>query len=287
MTPAGPRAQTPRGPAGQPHNGRKQMRNITRLAAAAITAAALALTPAIASAGVVTGATTQDVAGYQVAGNGLQAYNDMRATVTIPAGSTSNAAVYLQETVNTGGYTAELALVASAACPGERQVEAGAGTVTAPGPLALTSLGTADIGGTVACVPLGTPWYLEVHYSTLLRTVAFVTGASEFGNVNTLGQVSAGFREFRAPAIGAHYTALPALPDVATPQASFTRAGLTRLLDPTARRGGTDGRLTLASQSLTDVVATVSGGPVTVGNPAYLQPSGFGAGSGFTVTASS
>ena len=239
-----------------------------------------------AGAAVTAVTATADLAGYQVAGNGLRAYNDVRATITEAPGSTSNAAVYLQESAGTGGYTAELALVrGTPACPGMYQLLAGTGTAAAPGPLPAAALSTAGLGGTVTCVPAGQPYYLEVHYSTWLRTAAFVAGRNEFGDTNVLGQAGVGFREFRAPALGAHYTSLPVLPSVAAPQVSLTRVGLTLLLDPTARRGGTNGRIGFASQSLTEVVATATGGPVTVANRAYLIPSGFGAGSSFSVTA--
>jgi len=260
---------------------------LRRILAAGLASAAVILGLALpAGATVTTVAATPDLAGYQVAGNGLRAYNDARATFTEAPGSTSNAAVYLQESVNTGGFTAELALVrGTAACPGMYELQAGTGTVAAPGPLPAAALSTAGLGGTVTCVPAGQPYYLEVHYSTLLRTAAFVAGRSEFGDTNTLGQVVAGFRLFRAPALGAHYTSLPVLPSVSAPQVSLTRVGLTLLLDPTARRGGTSGRIGFASQSLTEVVATPSGGPVTVANRAYLVPSGFGAGSSFSVVA--
>ena len=269
---------------------------IRRILAAALASAAVILglaLPASAAAapqGVVRAAATADVAGFQVAGNGLAgAYNDVRATFTEQAGSTSNAAAYLQESSTTGGFTAELALVrGTAACPGATsyQVEAGTGTVATPGPLPTASLGTAAIGGTVICVQAGQPWYLEVHYSTLLRTVAFVAGPNEFTDTDVLGQVPAGFRIFRSPALGAHYTALPTLPAVATPQIGLTRVGLTLLLQPTARRGGTNGRITFASQSLTEVFATPTGGPVTIGNRAYLEPVlPFGPGSSFQIVA--
>lgn len=263
-------------------------------AAAAVTSLALpAAAPAAAAVaphGVIKAAATADVAGLQVAGNGLPgAYNDVRATVTAAAGSTSNAAAYLQESSTTGGYTAELALVRNtAACPGATayQVEAGTGTVTAPGPLPTAALGAADIGGTVVCVQAGQPFYLEVHYSTLLRTAAFVAGPNEFTDTDVLGQVPAGARIFRSPALGAHYTALPALPAVSTPQIGLTRVGLTQLLQPTARRGPTNSRITFASQSLTEVFATPTGGPVTIGDRAYLEPVlPFGPGSSFGIVA--
>lgn len=263
---------------------------LRRILTAGLASAAVILGLALpATAGTVTVAATQNLAGYQVAGNGLRAYNDVRATFTEAAASTSNAAVYLQESATTGGFTAELALVRNtAACPGATayQVEAGTGTVAQPGPLPAAALSTAPLGGTVICVAAGQPFYLEVHYSTFLRTAAFVGGVNEFTNTNTLGQVPVGFHVFRAPALGAHYTALPVLPVVSTPQISLTRVGLTLLLDPAARRGGTNSRITFASQSLTEVVATLTGGPVTIGNPAYLVPSAtFGPGSSFAVTA--
>lgn len=260
---------------------------IAGLAAAAGLALPAAAPAAAAPNGIVAVSATGDLAGFQVSGNGLTAYNDARATLTEAPGSTSNSAVYLQESANAGGFTAELAEVRNTpACPGAFQLEAGTGTVAAPGPLPVASLGTTDLGGSVICIPAGQPFYGEAHYSTLLRTVAFVAGPNEFGNTNTLGQVGVGFHVFRAPAFGGHYTSLPVLPSVAAPQMTLTRVGLTLLLQPTARRGGTNSRITFASQSLNEVVATPSGGPVTVANRAYLEPVlPFGPGSSFRIVA--
>jgi hypothetical protein len=263
------------------------------IAAACMAAALIGAGPALAApAAVVSAAYTGPVtsgsslAGYQVFGNGLDAFNDARATFTEAAGTSSNSAVYLQAQANTGGLTAELALVhGTPACPGAAsQLEAGVAAAAAPGPLALAALTTSL--GPVTCVPDGTPFYLEIHYSTLLRTVAFVAGPSEFGDANTLASVPVGFAEFRSPADGAHYTAT-ALPVEDAPQLSVTRVGVTRLLDPAARRGGTDSRLTLNALSTQRVEATVDGGAPTVGSPVFLQATPMGTGSAFAVTAAS
>ena len=242
-----------------------------------------------AGAATVTGpAFTQDLAGYQVNGNGSTAYNEVRGTVQIPAGSTSNAAIYLQENAFSGGLTAELALVkgGNGCLANQWGLEAGVGSNAAPGPLTLVSLTTPVPDH--SCINAGGSEYLEVHYSTLLRQVVFVAGPNEFGDTNVLNTVQLyGLHIFHSPAVGVHYTALPALPTVSTPQASFTRDGLTRLLSPAARRGGTNDRLNLASQSTLEVEATPSGAAPTVSNPVFLNTSGFGSGGSFSVTASS
>lgn len=235
------------------------------------------------------------LAGYEVNGNGTKAYNDVRGTVFIPAGSKSNPAVFLQTNTVSGGHTSELALVLNGAanlsgpvtCAADQWTLAeGWGVPVKPGPLALVQLHQAP-GNT--CVNAGSSYYLEVHYSTLLREIAYVAGPNEFTNTNTLNTAFIGFQQFFAPAVGVHYVG--ALPTVNTPQASFTRDGLTSLNNSHARRGGTNSRLNLASQNTLEVEAIVSAdGPPdapTVSDPVFLNTSAFGSGGSFSVTASS
>lgn len=269
-------------------------RGLTSLfAVGALAGAGIGLASAVpASAAVVNGPayTTLNpgpaLAGYEVNGNGLKAYNDVRGTAHIPVGSTSNAALFLQTSTVTGGHTSELALVHGASfCASDQWgLEYGWGVPSAPGPLALVFLH--QVPGPAICVNAGGSEYLEVHYSTKLRQIAYVAGANEFGNTNTLVAVPVGFQEFFAPAIGVHYTD-SSLPGVSTPQASFTRDGLTSLDNPHARAGGTNNRLNLASQSTLEVEAVP--GPSTtptVLNPVFLNTSAFGSGGSFSVTAS-
>jgi len=236
------------------------------------------------------------LAGYEVSGNGTKAYNDVRGTVFIPAGSTSNPSVFLQTNTISGGHTSELALVRNAAAQGvvgatacaadQWTLAEGWGLPTKPGPLQLTQLHQAP-GGT--CVNANSSFYLEVHYSTLLREIAYVAGPDEFTNANTLNTAFIGFQQFLAPAVGVHYVG--ALPAENTLQASFTRDGLTSLDNSHARRGGTNSRLNLASQNTLNVQAIVTAdGPPdfpTVADPVFLSTSAFGSGGSFSVTASS
>jgi hypothetical protein len=269
------------------------LRRLALAIAPVLAIAGFALAGTAASAAVVTGPAYTNLtpgpalAGYQVNGNGLKAYNEVRGTVHIPAGSTSNMAVYLQVNPLSGGITAELALVKGGnGCAADQWgLEAGIGNNTSPGPLSLVSLTIPVPDHT--CVSAGGSEYLEVHYSTLLRRIAFVAGPNEFGDTNTLTEQYVGFQVFRSPAVGVHYTA--ALPAINTPQASFTRDGLTSLDNPHARRGGTNDRLNLASQSTLEVEALVnnSSSAPTVSNPAFLSTSAFGSGGAFSVTASS
>lgn len=269
---------------------------IRRAALAAVSVGAFAAATALGatSAGaVVTGTAYTNLtpgpalAGYQVNGNGLKAYNDVRTTAHIPAGSTSNAAAYLQVNPLTGGITAELALVHGASfCAADQWgLEEGIGNNSSPGPLSIISL--SQVPGPAVCINAGGSEYMEVHYSTFLQKIAFVAGPSEFGNTNTLNTPSVGFQIFRSPAVGVHYTG--PLPGVNTPQASFTRDGLTSLDHPFAPAGGTNSRLNLASQSTLEVEALVnnSSSTPTVANPVFLNTSAFGSGGSFSVTASS
>lgn len=276
-------------------------RGLTSLfAVGALAGAGIGLASAVpASAATVTGPayTTLNpgpaLAGYEVNGNGLKAYNDVRGTVHIPVGSTSNAALFLQTSTVTGGHTSELALVHNAAAQGistscaadQWTLTEGWYVNTAPGPIQLGLLHA--VPGPAVCVNAGGSYYLEVHYSTLLRQIAYVAGPNEFGNTNTLNTAFIGFQEFFAPAIGVHYTDA-SLPGVSTPQASFTRDGLTSLDNPHARAAGTNSRLNLASQS-TEEVEAVPGPSTTptVLNPVFLNTSAFGSGGSFSVTASS
>lgn len=266
------------------------MRHLLYKAAAALAAAALAgaLSAAAAGAAIVNGPAYTNLspgpalAGYQVNGNGLRAYNDVRGTAFIPSGSTSNLAVYLQTNASSGGQTAELALVRGAFFCSATQwgLEYGYGAAAAPGPLALVTL--TEASGAV-CLNAGSSYYLEVHYSTLLHEIAFVAGPTETDN-NTLNSVSSGgLQIFRAPAVGVHYTS--ALPTVNTEQASFTRDGLTSLDHPTWPHGGTNSRLNLASQNTLLVDALPTGTAPTVLDPVFLAPSVFGSGGSFSVNA--
>lgn len=250
---------------------------------------ALALPASAATAAhphvVIGQAYTKDLAGYEVTGNGLKAYNDARATFTMEPGSTSNSAVFLQESSILGGFTVEEALVQGTVtngCPTDQWAIEGAAGFTAAGPLTIGSLNVLP-GDT--CVAAGVPYYLEVHYSTLHNEIAYLAGPNEFNDVNVLWENPLPFHPvFYAPAIGVHFTAA-SLPTENTPQACWTRVGLTQLLSPHALKGGTNGRLTLNAESTTEVSATVSGGSPTVSNPVYLNDTAMGTGSAFCVNA--
>jgi hypothetical protein len=230
---------------------------------------------------------TQALAGRIVAGNNGEAFNNVRGTFHPAVGSTSNAAVTLQTSLTTGGFTAEEAMVlGGGTCPADEwAVEGGLGTTTAPGPLALVSLH--QLPGSF-CVAAGGSFYLDLYYSTLRRQIDFRGGLAEFTNTNVLESDFVGLRVFRDPSVGVHYTA--ALPTVDQSQFCFTRDGLTKLNHPLLRAGSTNSRLNLASVNANDVQALVTAdGPPdhpTAGDPVFLRASaGYGTGGSFCVAA--
>lgn len=282
------------------------MFRIRKMAFTGAAAVVLALAGAgLASASVVSNAYTDNnsgssapaLAGFQVAGNGSTGYNDIRVTATIPVGSSSNWAIYLQQrsTLTNAGWTAELAAIKGGlTCPADQwALEAGTGFKTAAGPLSLGSMGNADLGGSTVCIMGGQSFYYEVYYSTQQQRVSFLAGPQEFVNVTDFDSVHTPFFiVFHSPAMGVHYTSAT-LPAVGTPQVSWTRAGLDQLLCSTCGAGGTH-RITFDAASLTQVEAipTYDGtGPSPAGDhptatdPVFLQSVGFGSGSSGSVNA--
>jgi predicted RecA/RadA family phage recombinase len=233
--------------------------------------------------------TVPTLSGYQVYQNGTAAFNDVRTTFTLPVGSRSNAAIYLQENATTGGATVELALVqappyGNGACPGKWQVEAGHASSVTPGPLALTALTDTPGLGPKICVSAGQPFYLDIYYSTLHKRISYIGGTepgNQFGS-----SVYVGTHRFHSPAIGVHYTA-PTLPPSTLQQASWTRAGLTELLQPWLSAGATNGRITFKAENLQKVDALENNGSATpaAGNNIFLSPSSLGVGSAGSITA--
>lgn len=251
----------------------------TRLAVlgSAVAGAALLAMPA-AQASVTTTTDTPNVAGFQVNGNGLRAYNDVRATFTVDSGSLSDPAVILQSLTSGGdGNTAELALITTDTCGADaRQLEYAYGPSSSLTFLSITPS---------VCVPDGTRYYLEIHYSTWLNQVSFLGGTEQNSNVLKQIQLSPGdFQEFHAPAIVASYNlpAPTAFPSATAEQVHWTRAGLTSLDHATWRRGGTNARITFASQNLVKYVATTDGAS---DGTVFLEPAGgWGAGSSRSIT---
>jgi len=125
---------------------------------------------------------------------------------------------------------------------------------------------------------------MEIHDSTLLGTVGFDAGFLEPGNALGVDCPvwfhGARFYNF---GVGVDTTSGAAASDL-TPGtlASFTRDGLTVLLQPKLKAGATDDRLTLGAENLQEFLGTQDG--TSAGAPT-LTPSGLGAGSAFSVTA--
>lgn len=275
-------------------------------AAAVIGVAALAAAPLLgtAVASAATHAATPKVvvdtnyqeflAGYQVFGNGLDHFNEVRGTVnlpaseanTVPAGAIADGVV-LQARVN-GGETAGLAFVydsANSDCLANQwELEAGYAIQNAPGPIELSHLhplSNLSAGAAPVCANGGTSAYLEIHLSTKDHILSYLEGPSEYGNYSDLVDIPWGFGTFQAPAVGTDVTSGADAQDLADPstQATWSRVGLTQ--EAGFGKGGV--RVTLNGFSLQDIESTLNGNAPTESNPITLSPSGFGTGSAFTV----
>jgi hypothetical protein len=241
---------------------------------------------AASAAGTVNGPFyNQGEAGYQI--HSQVSFNEVRATVHVPAGSSTSPFIALQETVN-GGTTAAIGLVnvnGNYLLEGLIDVQLNVATgvplpfaVIAPHLVPLPTLG----------VPAGTPlftnqtggsYYLELHYSTKRHLVQYIAGPTETDNA-VLNIAGTGFffdGTFNAPAIETinfinlfgHGATLP----ISTPQASFTRDGIT---EPAGSNvGGVAGtRVTFDFFATDEAIATTHGNAPTIGtNPITLEPS--------------
>lgn len=243
---------------------------------ASLVAGVLALslgTAGVAGAGVTKTIYTTDTAGYQV--SGTHAYNDVRSTVTFEfiTGATSQVNLLLKG-ASRAGPTAQLSLTFNGGFSNEWTLKWG-----------YSATGAVPKLSTVIPLVLVTdaPTFVEIHYSTKTRQLVFLAGSEKSPTV--VERVSGVRAQFTAPAIEVQNESANSLP-IGARQAQFTRAGLTQLLNP-ASPGSPTKRLGLSAASLTDIWATSTGQPPTPDNPPTLVPSSLGAGSGFTVEATS
>jgi hypothetical protein len=283
------------------------------LAASGLATVALLASSGIANAaGVVNGPNITgpgtlgtSIAGYEI--SSTVAYNEVRAIVTIPAGSKSDVDLALQQTVN-GGYTTAIRLhlenfgalsgwVLQVANDPIFGGNAEVGTFN-PAQIPLGSIihpnGWFDVGsiGGGEGDPLffnntGGTYYLEVHESTSTHTIAYVAGPTET-NAATLDKTFNfnGHLNFSAPAVEASLSAgvAPTL-GLNAPQASFARVGVT---EPSGENIKTIGgaRVTLDAFNTVQTLAALFGpNPPSVANPLTLVtgPSLPGTGSAFGV----
>jgi hypothetical protein len=279
------------------------VRNLARMVAVTAAAAGLAFSAAsVASATTITNNVEGEfLSGYQV-NNGLEGFNDVRGTIHLPASDPGPSSVYgqvaqgilLGENAQVGGYTAGLAFVFTGA--NTWTLEAGHNSSAGP---ASTAVNIADLTPVVPNIVLhdGQAFYLEIHYSTSRREIAFVAGPNEFGAPSDLGQASSGGPDissgiphgivFEGPAAGVTATSGTVASNLFSGAVfGFTRDGLTKLLHPHAVADGTDSRLNMASQPAIRVQATEHGGASGVSNPFTLKNTLLGTQSGgaFQVT---
>lgn len=218
-------------------------------------------------------------AGYQIQSS--VPFNEVRTTIHIPAGSSTSSFIALQQTVN-GGETFAIGLLNIGGdyfLAGIKGISINTATGV-PLPVALIRPRLVELPtlGAPAGTPLfsnqtGGSYYVELHYSTSRHLVQYVAGPTETdaATLNVSGTSFFFDGIFNAPAIETLNFGGVNLP-IATPQASFTRSGIT---EPAGHNvGGIAGtRITFDFFALDEAEATGNGGPVTIGNPATLKPS--------------
>lgn len=251
------------------------LRRLLAMAAALVTAAGLSLGTSIMARASVNGNIiyTTTAAGYQV--HSAKAFNDVRATVTFPfiTGATSQVNLLLQNSPN-AAPTAELSLVYNGGYSNEWTLNWGY-SATSTTPALHTVMPLVQVTNNAI--------YLEIHYSTKSHQIVFFAGTE--GHNVVRHRVSGVHSQFSAPIVevASLYQPADTLPAGAE-QASFSRVGVTELLNPGNPSSPTK-RLTLAAESLDTFQATVSGQPPTPANPLTLVPKPPHAGSAFRVVA--
>lgn len=254
------------------------------LAASGLATVALLGSTAVAqAAGTVNGPFfNRFEAGYEL--HSTVQFNEVRATVHVPAGSSTSPFLALQETVN-GGRTFAIGLlnvggnyflagIEGATINGATGVPFASG-LTIAHPVFLPTLG-APVGTPLFSNQTGGSYYLELHYSTLHNLVQFIAGPSETDNAVLNVNSARGFGfdgVFNAPAIETVNFTSARLQSPSTPQASFTRDGVT---EPAGFNvGGKAGvRVTFDFFATDEAVATAQGGAPTISaNQITLVPS--------------
>lgn len=253
----------------------RAIRRLLAIATALATAAGLSLGTSIMVSANVNGHViyTTTAAGYQV--HSAKAFNDVRATVTFPfiTGATSQVNLLLQHTRG-AAPTAELSLVYNGGRSNEWTLKWGF-SPTSTTPALHTVMPRVEV--------TNSPVYLEIHYSTKSHQIVFSAGSERHPVVRHT--VSGVHGQFSAPIVevASVYQLADTLPAGAE-QASFSRVGVTELLNPGNPSSPTK-PLTLAAESLDTFEATVSGQPPMPANPLTLVPSRPQAGSAFQVIA--
>lgn len=231
-------------------------------------------------------------AGYQI--HSAVPFNEVRTTITIPAGASTSSFIALQNTVN-GGTTFAEGLYFDAAngnyyLMGVAGIDVNAQTGV-PLPIAVIQANLVPIPtlGAPICItgpacfdgvsPLfsnqtGGSYYVELHYSTKRHLVQYIAGPTETDNAvldidHNIGLSFDG--TLNAPAIETLNFGGINLP-VTHQEASFTRSGIT---EPAGHNvGGIAGtRVTFDFFATDEAIATGNGGPATIGNPVTLKPS--------------
>jgi hypothetical protein len=256
------------------------------LAGAGLATVALLASSAAANAATINGPIyNTGEAGYQI--QSAVPFNEVRTTIHVPAGSESSSFIDLAESVN-GGETFSIGLAYDPintnfylyGLEGFNFSNLQTGV-----PLPATLFGSHLVPLSTLGAPAGTPlfnsesggsYYVELHYSTRNHIVQYVAGPSET-DAATLNNRFSFTGTFNAPAIetlnlqnlfGGGASLSPS-----TPQASFTRSGIT---EPAGHNvGGIAGtRVTFDFFALDEAVATITGNPPTIqNNTITLEPS--------------
>jgi hypothetical protein len=273
------------------------MRFSTKIAGAA-TAAVILGGSAFALLGASAGTDVQThygdhLAGYAIQGNGSEAFNDVRGTITVPSENSSVPAdsiavgVAMGQNVSTGGRTYGLGLVwddpASTCGATSWTLESGDTTnTTGPAPVPTSDLKPLLDFGSDFCVAGGGSAYVEIYQSTGHAQLSYIAGPSESDNdvLATTHGVHGGFLD---PGVGVTTTNGVDAADLTSGSlASFTRVGLDELLN-----GGSHSptqRITFDAPNYGEYVGTETGGAPTTSDLVTLQPSSFAIGSAFSVS---
>jgi hypothetical protein len=219
---------------------------------------------------------TTDTAGYQI--NSAVPFNEVRATIHVSPGDTTDGVLALQSNVN-GGHTVVF-----------RLHEVGGGYIlqVANDPFVVNTQSgvfdpssipaflwrdiaspSAPAGGALVLANTGGSAYLEIHESTATDTLAFVEGPSET-DVATLGLTFnfSGKLPLNAPVVEGWNGDATDL-GLNEPEINFTRVGVT---EPAGHNvGGIAGtRVTFDFFNVDQVLATRTGAGPTVTNPLAL-----------------
>jgi hypothetical protein len=251
-----------------------------------------------ASASVVDTHYSEFLSGYVVEGNGLQPYSDIRAhpenlpnlSGEVSADSVADG-VAMGQNLSTGGQVYGLAAVwddtIHSTCDSNQwAVEDGSepAMTTSPQPVPVPDLRPVIAFGADICLNPGQGEWLELYHSTHFRTISVIVGPSE-SNDNVLDLFHNVAQDFRAPAVGLTTSMGQASTITQGTLADFAGEGIGLTLIESNKVGATQKRVTFSNQNLGVYVGTENGGAPSASNLITLQPSGFGSGSSFSITA--